>query len=76
MNREELNWLLQTIKDAETAERFVLAQYERGRISSQTMADVAQERGWINHTANQFLAMATRHSTEYATTELPIAIVR
>ena len=76
MNRKELNWLLQTIKDAETAERFVLAQYERGRISAQVMADVAPERGWISHTANQFLAIATRHSTEYATTELPIAIVR
>jgi hypothetical protein len=39
--REELNWLLQTIEDAETAERFVLVQYERGRISSQVMADVS-----------------------------------
>jgi hypothetical protein len=76
VNREELNRLLQTIKDAETAERFVLAQYERGRISSQAMADVARERGWISHTANQFLTMATRHSTEYVTTELPIVIVR
>jgi hypothetical protein len=74
VNREELNWLLQTIQDAETAERFVLAQYERGRISSQVMADVARERGWINRTANQFLTTATPHSTEYATTELPIAI--
>jgi hypothetical protein len=74
MNREELNWLLQTIKDAETAELFVSAQYERGRISFQMMADVGREQGWINRTANQFLTMATRHSTEYATTELPIAI--
>ncbi len=74
MNREEVNWLLQTIKDAENAERFVLAQYERGRISFQVMADVARERGWINRTANQFLTTATRHSTEYATTELRIAI--
>ena len=41
MIREELNWRLQTIEDAETAERFVLAQYERGRISSPVMADVA-----------------------------------
>ncbi len=73
MNREEVNWFLQTIKDAETAERFVLAQYERGRISFQMMADVARERGWINRTANQFLTMATRHSTEYATPELSIA---
>ena len=64
MNREELNWLLQTIKDTETAERFVLAQYERGRISSQMRADVARERGWINRTTNQFFTTATRHSTE------------
>jgi hypothetical protein len=71
MNREELNWLLQTIKDTETAERFVLAQYRRGRISFQMMADVARERGWINRLANRF---STRHSTEYATTELPMAV--
>ncbi len=31
MNREELNWLLQTIDDAESAERFVLAQSDDGR---------------------------------------------
>ena len=74
MNKEELNWLLQTIKDAKTAELFVLAQYARGRISAQVMADVARERGWINRTANQFLTTATPHSTEYATTELPIAV--
>jgi hypothetical protein len=74
VNREELSWLLQTIQDAETAERFASAQYERGRISSQVMADVAREHGWTNRTANQFLTTATRHSTEYATTELPIAI--
>ena len=43
MNREELNWLLQTIKDAETAQRFVLTQYARGRISAQVMADVARD---------------------------------
>jgi hypothetical protein len=73
VNREELNWLSQTIKDAETAERFVLAQYERGRISLQTMAHVARERGWINRTTNQFPTTATHHSTE-CTTELPVAI--
>jgi len=77
VNREELNWLLETIKGAETAERFVLAQYERGRISAHVMADVARERGWINRIANQFLTTATRHSTEcVTTTELPIAIGR
>ena len=48
MNREELSWLLQTINDHETAERFVLAQYECGRISFQMMADVARERAWSN----------------------------
>jgi hypothetical protein len=72
--REELNWLVQTIKDAETAERFVLAQFQRGRISFQMLADVARERGWINPTANQFVTTATRNSDEYATMELPIAI--
>ncbi len=74
MNRDELNWLLQTTKDAETAERFVLAQYQRGRISFQMMADVTRERGWINCTANQFLTTPARHSTECSTTELSIAI--
>jgi hypothetical protein len=74
VNREELNWLLQTINDAETAERFVLAQQQRGRISLQMMADVARERGWINPTANQFMTTATRQSNEYATTELAVAI--
>jgi hypothetical protein len=74
MNREEVNWLLQTIKDAKNAERFVLAQYERGRISLQVMAVVAQERGWINRRANRLLTTDARRSSEYAMTELPIAI--
>ena len=74
MNKEELNWLLETIQDARTAKRFVTAQYEHGRISSHVMADVARERGWINCTANQLLNTATRHLTEYVTTELPVAI--
>jgi hypothetical protein len=73
VNKEELNWLLLTIKDAEIAERFVLAQYERRRISSQLMADVGWAGSWINRNANQVLTVRTRHSTEYATTELPIA---
>jgi hypothetical protein len=74
VNRTELNWLLQTIKNAETAERFVLAQYQCGRISFQMMADVARERGWINPKANQFITMATRHLNEYSATELSVAI--
>jgi hypothetical protein len=72
MNREELDWLLQTIKDAETAGRFVLAQYQHGRISLQMMTDVAKEWSWINFTTNQFTT-ATPNSDEYATTELPVA---
>jgi len=52
----------------------VSAQYERRRISLQVMADVARERGWISRTANQFLTAAMPHSTEYATTELRVAI--
>jgi len=74
MNKKELNWLLQTIKDADTAERFVLAQYQRGRISFQMMADVAREQGWINPTAEEFAITTTRHSNEYATAELAVAI--
>jgi len=74
VNRTELNWLLQTIKDADTAERFVLAQYQHGRISFQMMADVARERGWINCTAREFSITTTRYLTEYATTELAVAI--
>jgi hypothetical protein len=33
---------------------FVMAQYERGRVSFQMMADVARERGSINRNTNQF----------------------
>ena len=72
MNREELNWLLQTIRDAESAERFAFAQYEHGRISLRVMAHVAWERGWINLTTNLFFDAAARDST--VKTELPVAI--
>ncbi len=74
MNREELNWLLQTIKDAANAERFVLAQFRRGRISLQLMADLALKRGWISRSANQFAITTTRYFSDYATTEFPNAI--
>ncbi len=68
MNSEELNWLLETIPDARTAERFVTAQYEHGRISSHVMADTARER------AESTLEHGdARHLTEFATTELPVA---
>jgi hypothetical protein len=74
MTAEELNWLLQTIRDTADAERFVLAQYERGRISFQLMADVVRKRDWVNRTANQFAITMTRSLTEYTKTEFPIAI--
>ena len=73
MDKEQLNWLLQTIKGAATAERFVLAQYQRGRISFQMMADIARERGWISPTSNQFMTMTTCPNNEYAATELTVA---
>jgi hypothetical protein len=62
MNREEVNWLLQTIKDPGDAKRFLLAQYERGRISLQLMNDVAPELNCINRTAIPCLSTATEHS--------------
>jgi hypothetical protein len=74
VNRTELHWLLQTIADSQTAERFVSAQYQQGRISFQMMADVARERGWTNPKANPFTTTGTRHSNEYSATELSVAI--
>jgi len=65
MNREDLNWLLQTTQDAATAERFILAQYERGRISLQMTADLAGEWGPVNRNAHQFVTwrLATHPNT-------------
>jgi hypothetical protein len=73
MNKEELNWLLQTIKSAKTAELFVLAQHDRGRISARVMADVGRERGWIYRNANESLTTAG-NSSEYGSPKLTIAI--
>jgi len=53
MSREELCWLLQTIDDAESAERFVLAQYDHGRISFQLMADVSERASRRRNTYGQ-----------------------
>ncbi len=74
MNREELNWLLQTIKDTATAKRLVLAQYRRGRISFRLMSDIARKRGWIHRTANQSAITRTRDSAECAATGFPMAM--
>jgi len=48
MNKDQVNWLLQSIQDPENAKRFLLAQYQRGRISLQLMNDVAPEPDGIN----------------------------
>jgi hypothetical protein len=76
MTAEELNWLLQSIKDVAAAERFVLAQYERGRISFQLMADVARKRGWINCIADEFAMTTSRYLTECPAKEFAVAKVR
>jgi hypothetical protein len=73
VNREEVNWLLQTIKDPENVKRFLLAQYERGRISLQLMDDIAPERACINRTTSPFLTAATEHSAEHSAMALLLA---
>ena len=49
MNADEMNWLLQTIEEPETARRFVQAQYEFGRISYQLVVDLVRQRGWTDY---------------------------
>ena len=73
MNREEVNWLLQTIKDPGDAKRFLLAQYERGRISLQLMNDVASERDCVNHTTIPLSTTATERWTEHSAMALVLA---
>lgn len=51
MNSDELNWLLQTIEDPETAKSFVQAQYRRGRIPYHVMASLARDRNWTDSPA-------------------------
>jgi hypothetical protein len=74
MNKKELNWLLQTIKDPAAAERFVFAQYRRGRISFQLMAELARKRGWIGRTTNQFAITTAGCLAGFTTTEFPIFV--
>ena len=49
MNADEMNWLLQTIEEPETAKGFVQAQYELGRIPYQLVVDLARQRGWTDY---------------------------
>jgi hypothetical protein len=74
MNEKELNWLLQTIKDPATAERFVFAQYRRGRISFQRMAELARKRGWIGRTTKQFAITTAGCLAGFTTTEFPLFV--
>ena len=74
MNKKELNWLLQTIKDPATAERFVFAQYRRGRISFQLMAELARKRGWIGRATKQFAVTTAGRLAGFTTTEFPIFV--
>ena len=73
MNREEVYWLLQTIKDPGDAKRFLMAQYQRGRISLQLMNDVAPERDCTTRTTTPLLATATERWTEPAAMALVLA---
>jgi hypothetical protein len=73
INREEVNWLLQTIKDPGDAQRFLLAQYQRGRISLQLMNDVAPERDCATRTTTPLLTTATERGTEPAAMALVLA---
>ena len=52
MNADEMNWLLQTIEEPETAKRFVQAQYELGRIPYQLVVDLGRQR--VGLTTHQF----------------------
>ncbi len=74
MDKKELNWLLQTIKDPATAERFVFAQYRRGRISFQLMAELARKRGWVGRTRNQFAITTTGYPVGFRMTEFRIFV--
>jgi hypothetical protein len=66
MNADEMNWLLQTIEEPETAKRFVQAQYELGRIPYQLVVNLAGQRGWTDYPpVRVWTAPAT--SLEYAT---------
>jgi hypothetical protein len=73
MNREEVNWLLQSIKDPENAKRFLLAQYQRGRISLQLLNDVAPERNGINPATNPLSTPATVCCAEHPAMALVLA---
>jgi hypothetical protein len=73
MNREQVNWLLQTIKEPGDVKRFLLAQYERWRISLQLMDDIAPELDCINRATTPSLTTSPKHSAEHAAMALVFA---
>jgi hypothetical protein len=73
MNKEEVNWLLQTLKDPNDAKRFLLAQYERGRISLQLMNDVAPQRDGVDRTTPPLLTTTRERWTEHSAMALVLA---
>jgi hypothetical protein len=66
MNADEMNWLLQTIEEPETAKRFVQAQYELGRIPYHLIVDLARQQGWTDYLPVRVWT-APPISVEYAT---------
>ena len=73
MTREEVHWLLQTIKDPGDAKRFLWAQYQRGRISLQLMNDLAPERDCPTRSTTPLPTTATERWTEPAAMALVLA---
>ena len=71
MNADEMNWLLQTIEEPDTAKRFVQAQYELGRISYQLVEDLARQRDWTDYPPVRVWT-APPTSVEYATSRTVI----
>jgi hypothetical protein len=65
MNADEMNWLLQTIEEPETAKRFVQAQYKLGRIPYQLLVDLARQHGRTDYLPVRALP-APPASVEYA----------
>jgi len=72
MNSDELNWLLQTIETAAVAQRFVEAQYERGRIPFRVMANLVRERGWTHW---QIVEASTPTLISMGSATTPVAIL-
>jgi hypothetical protein len=68
MNADEMNWVLQTIEESETAKCFVQAQYKRARISHEVMTNLARERCWTGFSAAQVSSTAIASATVHATT--------